>query len=173
MPGDTEGVTVKKWMKRSLLAALLILLLIAAICYFTIDSIIRARVQASAETGLGQPTTLDSAKLAFFSGTLTLSGLKSQNVSGYTAPDLLQLDRCTLIVQPSSLLTSTVRLDDITVDGLHLIVEQNQIKNNLGEIIAASSRKIRAAPPRARISPSASSTWSTPPSPLTCRMSRA
>lgn len=141
---------MKKWLKRTLLACLMILIIISALFYFTIDSIIRARVQAATEAGLGQPTSLGSAHLALFSGTLTLSDLKSQNPPGYAAPDFLLLGRCTLTIQPRSLLTQTVRLEDITVDGLHLVVEQNQIKNNLGEIIQRLVQKNRGAPPQGK-----------------------
>lgn len=125
----------RKWLTRGLAACAALVLITLVVFYLSIDSIIRTRVEAAAADGLGQPATLSAARLAVLSGRLTLSDLKARNPAGFSTPQFLSLDRCTITIQARSLLGNTVRVEDLTIDGLNLIVEQNQLKNNLQDVL--------------------------------------
>jgi len=40
------------------------------------------------------------------------------------------------VVKPSSLLTHTVQVDSIAIEGLEITVEQNGMRNNLNDLLA-------------------------------------
>ncbi len=124
-----------RWILRTLLGLFLLILLALVILYFSIDGIIRSKVQAAAANSTGQTTALASAKLQL-SGTLTLNGLDIHNPAGFTSANFVQVPKTVISVQPSSLLSNTLIVHDIEIDGLTLTLEQNGLKNNLADILA-------------------------------------
>ncbi len=124
-----------KWILRLFLALFLLIIIALIILYFSIDGIIKSKVEAAASSSTGQTTTLSSANLQL-SGILTLNSLDIHNPSGYKSADFIAVPKTVITVKPSSLLTDTLIIPDITIDGLTLSLEQDGLKNNLGDVLA-------------------------------------
>lgn len=123
------------------------LLLIAfVVAHWGVNIMLRRGIRAGAENALGQKITLDSAKLRWRTGILVLNDFVLQNPAGYTLPNCLSIRHCDLDIYPMSLATDTVNIDDITIDGLQIVLEQDIIRNNIQEVLAGIKR-IKAAHP--------------------------
>jgi uncharacterized protein involved in outer membrane biogenesis len=127
---------LRKWIVRG--AAFLIALIIIAlvIVYFSLNGIIRSRVQSATADATGQPTTLQSAQLGLFSGTLGLKNLQIHNPQNFGATDFVALQNIDLTMHTGSLLSDTVVLPTITLHGLHISLIQDGLSNNLQEVLA-------------------------------------
>jgi hypothetical protein len=113
--------------------ALLVILLVAA--YFSIDGIIRSRVESTTTAATGQTTTLAGANLGIFSGTLVLNGLAVSNPPEFGPSNFLELKDGNIGVQVGSLLSDTLQVPTITLDGLHITLAQSGLTNNLQEVL--------------------------------------
>lgn len=120
----------KKLRKALVYVILLVLVLIVAV-WFSMDGILRSEIQSRATAALGTKTTLAGVHLSILGGSLTLTGLTVDNLKGYTAPHLLTMQSCGATVNLHSLLTNTVVIKLITIEGLHISVDQSGLSNNL------------------------------------------
>lgn len=131
---------VGKWVVRVVLGVILIIIVVLVILYFSIDGIIKSKVEAAAGNSTGTQATLNSADLKL-SGVLTLDGLNIHNPSGYKAADFVAAPKTVITVKPSSLLGDTVQVDSIVIDGLTLTLEQDGLKSNLGDVLAYTQKQ--------------------------------
>jgi len=122
---------VHKKLRKSLVYVILLLLVLIAAVWFSIDGILRSQIQSRATAALGTTTTLADAQLSILGGSLVLTGLTVDNLKGYTAPHLLTMQSCGATVSLHSLLTKTVVIKLITITGLHISMDQNGLSNNL------------------------------------------
>ncbi len=130
-----------------IVAVLVVLLVVLCVClYFARNALVRRGVEFGGNYATNQTTTLDSANLGLASGTLELSGLDIANPAGYTPNShLLIMKDCKVSVDTGSLLTNTVTIPDITIDGLEITLEQNGLNNNLADILAILKTKTASA----------------------------
>ncbi len=120
----------KKLRKALVYVILLVLVLVVAV-WFSIDGILRSQIQSRATEALGTQTTLGSAKLSIFGGSLALRDLTVNNLKGYPDAHLLTMRSCNVQVSLHSLLTNTVVIKLINITGLHISMDQNGLSNNL------------------------------------------
>jgi hypothetical protein len=125
---------------RVVLGVVVLVVVVLVVLYFAMDGIIRSRVEAAAASSTGQATGLDSAHLEL-GGVLTLKGLVIHNPSGFKGADFVAVPTTVITVKPSSLMSDTVVVDEITIDGLSLSLEQEGIRSNLGEILAYTQKQ--------------------------------
>jgi hypothetical protein len=126
-----KGKTIKKIIGYS--SAVLVVLLV--VLWFSINGIIRVVVNKEGTAALGVQTTLSSAALNIFGGHITLSGLNIANVPGYSDDTFLVMHSCTVNVNTGSLLTNTIKISDITIDGLQITLDQQGLTSNLNVIM--------------------------------------
>ena len=120
-----------KKLRKSLVYVILLVLVLIADVWFSIDGILRSQIQSRASAALGTKTTLADAQLSLLGGSLALTGLTVDNLKGYTAPHLLTMQSCGATVSLHSLLTKTVVIKLITITGLHISMDQSGLSNNL------------------------------------------
>ena len=77
---------------RIALALVLLLVIGVAVLYFYRNSLIRSAVESQANSSLGVKTTLGSANLGLFGGTLSLGDLKIGSPAGYKADQMFTLN---------------------------------------------------------------------------------
>jgi uncharacterized protein involved in outer membrane biogenesis len=114
---------MKKIVVRSVLALVVILVVGVGCLYFYRNSLIRSRVEAQANTSLGVPTTLGSANLGLFGGTLSLGDLKIGSPKGYQAPQMFTLGELGLGVNYGDLRKDPIRVKNITIDKPKAVLE--------------------------------------------------
>ncbi|MGN6370889.1 MAG: DUF748 domain-containing protein [Phycisphaerae bacterium] len=135
----------KKWILRSVIAVVALLLIAVVILYFSLDAIVRSGVERGATQSTGQPTSLDSAKVSLTAGTLELSGLAVNNPPGFSSNKVLSMHDAKGSAQISSLFTNDVVIPEIDIDGLEVLLEQNGLNSNLSEILNHSKQSTPAA----------------------------
>ena len=120
-----------KWLKRILLAVVAIVVIAVAVVYFSLNSIIRAGVERQATASLNVPTTLGSAALSLFGGSLSLGDLEVASPPNYSAPHTVTLGGLGVTVSYSQLTGAPIHVNKITIDSPVIFIEQNNLKLNL------------------------------------------
>ena len=112
----------------------------------SLGKIVRKSVNAAGPAALGVPVTLQDADIALLRGKLALSGLHVGNPEGFKTAGLLDLGSIVVRIDNSSLLTDTVVVKEIAIDGLVVTYEKGLLNSNLGALIESLSGGEEAAP---------------------------
>jgi uncharacterized protein involved in outer membrane biogenesis len=139
-----------KKLRKALAYLILLLLILIVAVWFSINGIIRSQIQSRATAALGVKTTLADASLSILGGSMTLQGLTVDNLKGYADPHLLTMQSCGATVSLHSLLTNTVVIKIITIDGLHISMDQNGLSNNLMDEINHLNNQTSSAAPSSK-----------------------
>ena len=137
-----------KNLRQALVYLILLLIVLTAAIWFSINGIIRSEIQSQATAALGVKTTLADANLSILAGNLTLTGLTVDNLKGYADPHLLTMQSCGATVNLHSLLTKTVVVQLININGLHISMDQNGLSNNLLAEINHLKKQQRSVAPK-------------------------
>jgi hypothetical protein len=140
-----------KWIRRSLLIVVALVVVAAVVTFLALNSIVRSAVQTESTASLNVPTTLDSASVSPFGGTVELSGYDVGSPKDYTAPHMLTIGNLKVAVTYGQLMSNPIRINKIEIDDPSLVVEQSGGKLNLQALMDQSS------------SSSSSSSGSSPP----------
>ena len=104
------------------------------------ESAIRSAIQRQGSATLGVPVKVDSLNLSVLQGKVGIGGVVVGNPEGYSG-NLLELNDGSVDVGIKSLMSDTVHIEDIRLDGMNLVIEQKGLNNNLKEIIDAIPKK--------------------------------
>ena len=126
---------MKKWILRVVIGVVLLVVVIVVGALLTIDSLAKTAVEKGSEHALGVRTTLDSMSVGLVRGHVGMSGLEVANPEGFQTPHLLQSGQFELEVRPGSLLSDTVEVPLLRLDGLDLNVEQQLAGSNVQRIL--------------------------------------
>ncbi len=119
------------------LAAILVILVIIVVAVgLFADSALRVAIETAGTKALNVGVTVGGVNLSILSGKLDFKDLKINNPPGYQHEKLLELSQANITVDTSSLLSDTVNIKDIRLDGAKVVLEQRGISgNNLQDII--------------------------------------
>jgi uncharacterized protein involved in outer membrane biogenesis len=120
-----------KWIKRILLAGALLILIAVVVIYLSLNSIVRSEVQRQASASLGVTTTLGSARLSLFGGSVSLNDLQISSPPTFSSPQIFTLGGVGVTVQYGQLTGSPIHIQRILIDHPVLVVEQASAKLNL------------------------------------------
>ena len=124
-----------------LLIGLVVLALLAFLAIgFVVDRIAKAAVEEGGELALGVPTKVDSASIGFFSQSFTLEGLSVSNPKGYGSTNFLELDRGSVEVAVSSLMSDEVDVPNVELDGIRISLVQGAAGSNYDVILESLER---------------------------------
>src|ERR1041384_6073655 len=124
---------MKKWILRGILAIVILFVVLIVTMYFMRNTLVRAGVVRGGEYATKLKTSLNLADLSL-GGSLKLDHLDMDNINGFNGK-LLVMKSCGVSVVPSTLLSHTVEIPEINIDGIELTVEQNGTSNNLNELL--------------------------------------
>ena len=138
-----------KFIKYTLLTLLVLIVIAVAAVWFYLDSIVKSAVNKYGSQIIGTEVTLDSFKLNPFNGELKLGGLNIGNPNGYSAPALLKLGGISVKVDPKSLFSDTIVVENISVDNPSITYEMPdfstsnvmQIQQNVAKNTASEDKK--------------------------------
>ncbi|MGA3067821.1 MAG: hypothetical protein ABSF29_13340 [Tepidisphaeraceae bacterium] len=137
---------MKKWIGRAVLAVVVLIVLAVVIVFLALNSIVRSAIQTQATASLNVPTTLDSADVSPFGGTVQLTGLNVGSPPNYTAPHLLTLGGLKIAVTYSQMTGNPIRINKIEIDNPQLVVEQANGKLNLQALMDQSPSSSSSTP---------------------------
>jgi len=124
-----------KWIKRILLAAVLLILIAIVLVYVSLNSIVRAEVERQASASLGVSTTLGSARLALLGGSVNLNDLQISSPPKFSSPQIFTLGGVGVTLQYGQLTGSPIHIQKILIDNPVLVVEQANVKLNLDALM--------------------------------------
>ncbi len=110
------------------------IILVAAVALFA-DRALKSAVESAGSKALNVEVKVDSADLSIFAGKAVLKNLVIDNPPGYQQQKLLELQDAEVVIKTMSLLSDTVRIKEIKLDGANLTVEQKGLSNNLQDLI--------------------------------------
>lgn len=126
---------MKKWIKRIAIIAAALVIVGVLIVWLSLNSIVRSGVEIVGTTVTGQTTTLESADLSIFGGSVSLSGLKVANPREFSSSEFVDLKNVKVAVKTSTLLSNTIEVDDVSIQDLHLTIEQSGLASNVNTIL--------------------------------------
>lgn len=127
---------MKKWILRSLIAFVVLLVLIAVMIGLFLDSAVKRGIETFGPRLTKVEVKVDSVGLSLFSGSGKVKGLFVGNPAGYKTASAIQVASASLALQPSSLLGDKVRIRSIDVQNPEVTFETDLRGNNLKKILA-------------------------------------
>ncbi len=124
-----------KKLMRIVIVLVVILIVGVGTLYFYRNSLIRSAVETNANSSLGVKTTLGSANLGLFGGTLSLGNMKIGSPAGYTAEQMFTLGELGLGVNYGDLRKDPVRVSKITIDKPKAVLEYVNGKFNFQALV--------------------------------------
>ncbi len=117
------------------LVILIVVVVIGAVvaAYLGINYAVKKVVQSEGTAQLNVPTTLDSASLGLFSGSIGLKGFDVANPAGFTAaPHILEVSSLSVATTGiTHLMDKPLHVTNITLNGTHLVIEQKAMTVNV------------------------------------------
>ncbi len=129
----------------SFIGLVVAVLIAAVVLWFSIDGIIRSKVQSTATTAVGQTVTLGGVDLSPFAGKLAMNNLVIANPHGFSDPSFLKMGACKIHMETMSLLSSTVQVPTIQITGSQVYIQQDGLNNNLAAILKTIRKNTAAS----------------------------
>ena len=114
---------------------LVVIALLFVALSLSLDRIIPKSFNAAVPSVLGVPATLQSANVTLLTGKASLRELHIGNPAGYKTDGLFDLASVSVYLDNSSLLTDTIVIKKILVDGLVVTYEKGLFNSNLGAFL--------------------------------------
>ncbi len=127
--------SAKKIIKLIAVIVLAVLVIVALGIRIFGGAAVKKGVVTIAGNTLDVPVKLDKASLSVMQGKVSLKGLEIGNPPGYTVPQLMSLGNVSVDAKMTSLLSDTVEIEQITLDGLEVTIEQKALSNNLQDLL--------------------------------------
>lgn len=126
----------KKIVLKFVLLPLVILLAVFVLAFFLVgNTLIKKGIEMAGSQTLGVPVTVKGINLSLLTGQVRIKGLVVKNPPGYANETLLELGEGVVKLDIGSLLSDTIKIQLIKLDGTKLTIEQKGLTNNLKEIL--------------------------------------
>ncbi len=118
-----------KLIKILLIFAVLIVIALTVV-YFSLGGIVKKSVETAGPELLGVPVTTEAVQIDPASTAFKLNDLLIGNPEKYTQEHAFKMDTFALDVEPMSLLSDTVHVEALVIDGASLVIEGLQADNH-------------------------------------------
>ncbi len=126
-----------KTLKSVLIVVVVVLLIIIGVFFLIGNSLIKIGIEKGGSMALGVPVKVGSVHLSVLRGVVTIDGLQVANPPGYKNEYLLELNKGKVAVGLGSLLSDTIHVKEISLDGTKLAIEQKGLSSNIKELLNA------------------------------------
>ena len=122
------------------LTALLIVLALALVSgvvalVFYVGAIARASIETASSHATGTEVTVDSVDLRLIPAQLSVRGFVVANPSGFEARPFLSLRDARVSISLAELLSDTLSVNELVIDGVEVNLERRRRSSNYGEIL--------------------------------------
>ncbi|MGD9781240.1 MAG: hypothetical protein AB7V14_03705 [Kiritimatiellia bacterium] len=114
---------------------LVVLALVFVVLELSLDKMVLKGVNAAGPAALGVPVTLEDADISLVRGKASLKNLHVGNPEGYKTDGLFDLGSISVDVDNASLLSDTIVVRAIAIEGMALTFEKGLLDNNLNALI--------------------------------------
>lgn len=120
-----------------IVAALIVIVIIALlVVVLRINGIAKAGIERGGEYALGVPTAVDKVDISLLGGTVGLEGLQVSNAPGFDpAPYLMRNTKFNFGINTGSIMSDTIEVDLIELDGLDFYIVKKDGKDNIKPIL--------------------------------------
>ena len=125
----------KKILKIVGIAVVVLIVAVIVFVQFFGGSAIKVGVEKAGTSAMKVNVALDGASLNMFGGSMSLEGLIIDNPEGYENKHLLELGKATVEVEIGSLMSDTINIEKVYVDGMTFVIEQKGLTNNLKDVM--------------------------------------
>jgi len=126
-----------KILKSVLIVVVVILLIIIGVFFLIGNSLIKIGIEKGGSMAIGVPVKVGGVHLSVLRGVVTIDGLQVANPPGYKNEYLLELNKGKVAVGLGSLLSDTIHIKEINLDGTKLAIEQKGLSSNIKELLNA------------------------------------
>ena len=126
---------IKKILKFTLIAGMLILLLVLATLLFWLGPTVKTAVETMAPKALGTPVTIEHLSINPRKGTVELSGFVIENQTAYNRSNAVSLAQMNIAIDMGSLFSETVLVHSVQINSPHFTYEQGEASDNINEFI--------------------------------------
>jgi hypothetical protein len=127
---------MKKFVVRSLLILVVLVVLAFLGTYFFLGTLIKKGVETAGPKITKTDVKLNSASLSILSGSGKINGFVLGNPQGFKTPAAISVGVANLAIEPRSLFDNKVIIRDITVDGPEITFETDLTVVNLKKILS-------------------------------------
>ena len=103
------------------------------------EHIVKVGIETAGTKALSVGVDIDDLDLSIYSGKVGLEGLRVNNPAGYENEYLLEMNEGKVKTSMKSLLSDTVEIESILLDGIALTVEQKGLLSNLNDMISSGT----------------------------------
>lgn len=133
--------SVKKLIETIILIIIIVVALLLLGFEFFGESLIKTGIEAAGTKALRVGVAIDDLDLAIFKGQVEIKGLVVDNPAGYEQKHLLELGRGEVKTRLKSLMSDTVEIESILLDGTTVAIEQKGLDNNLKVVLDSLPKK--------------------------------
>jgi hypothetical protein len=127
---------MKKIIMKFVVIPIVVLLLVLVVVFLVAgNALIKTGIEKAGSATLGVPVTVKSINLSILRGRVAIKGLVIKNPPGYANDTLLDLGEGIVNLNIGSLLSDTIKIEFIKLDGAKMTMEQKGLTNNLKEIL--------------------------------------
>ncbi len=123
----------------AVLAVLLVAVVLVA--FLMVNSIVRTAVQTAGHSATGSETTLGGVDVGLVGGTASIQDFALAQPEGFTGESIFALDAADVEIESGSLLSDTIVVPKVHIDGAHLTVSFEDGKLNLNELRKAIAER--------------------------------
>ena len=128
---------IGKTLKSVLIVIVAVLLIIIGVFFLIGNSLIKIGIEKGGSMALGVPVKVGSVHLSALRGMVTIDGLQVANPPGYKNEYLLELNKGKIEVSLGSLLSDTIHIKEINLDGTKMAIEQKGLSSNVKDLLNA------------------------------------
>lgn len=129
--------------------SVVVVVIIAGVVWWKADSLAKTAIERGTEHALGVDTRVERVSFSLFQGKFAVEKINVNNPAGFDTPFLLNINNINIMVDNKSLLTPTIKIPFIMLEGLTFNIEQSHGENNINTIInsvnSASSKEDESA----------------------------
>ncbi len=123
----------RRWLRILFWLPVTVAVLLAAVILVR-DMIVETAIRKVGTMATGTGVEIDSFSSSLLRGRVELAGLRVANPPGYRNPDAFVFDRIVVEVRPGSLLSDTIEVGEIRVEGMRVDFEATLSGSNLTDI---------------------------------------
>jgi uncharacterized protein involved in outer membrane biogenesis len=124
----------RKWILRSLVVILLVLLIVFVVAAFSLGTILKRGVERIGPTATQVDVKLKTAEVWLFAWRFQLTGFVMGNPPGYKTPSSIEVGNVVVKFEPRTLLSDKLVVDSIKVKAPVITLEGGLSDNNLKKI---------------------------------------
>jgi len=120
------------------LVVVAVIAVVLVVGFFLIgNSLIKVGIEKGGSMALGVPVKVGNVHLSILRGMVTIDSLQVANPAGYKNEYLLELNKGKVAVSLGSLLSDTIHIKEINLDGTKLAIEQKGLSSNIKDLLNA------------------------------------